>query len=70
MSQQGLNVPKKAYFGAKYAKKNYEREQNFWNTHIRKPMRHLVCIVLLVGHGTKWIIYGQYLAPNDQKSIF
>ena len=77
MSQQGLKVPKKAYFGAKTAvlgpntlKKNYVREQKFWNIHIRKPMRHLVRIVLLVGHGTKWIRYGQYLAQNDQKCIF
>ena len=34
----------------------FVREQKFWFTHIRKPLRHLVPIVLLVGHGTKWII--------------
>ena len=58
--RQGLYVPKKAYFGAKMAvlgpniltilTKRY-------GTHISVcSMRLLVRIVLLVGHGTKWII--------------
>ena len=33
----------------------FGREQKFWYPLIRKPLRHLVRIVLLVGLGIKWI---------------
>ena len=33
----------------------FGREQNLWYPHIRKPPRHLVRLVFLVGHGTKWV---------------
>ena len=33
----------------------FVREQKFWYPYIKKPLTHLVCIVLLVGHCTKWI---------------
>ena len=34
---------------------HFVREQKFWYPYIKKPLTHLVCIVLLVGHCTKWI---------------
>ena len=40
----------------------FEREQKLWYPHIWKPPRHIVCIVFLVGQGTKWAkkkIFGQ-----------
>ena len=38
---------KNGRFWAKYP--NYfVREKKFWYTHTRKPLRHLICIVLLV----------------------
>ena len=60
MSRKGLYVPKKAYFWEKWpfwAKyPNYfMKEQKFRYPLIRKPLRHIVCIVLSDGHGSKWI---------------
>ena len=33
----------------------FGKEQKFWYPIIRKPLKHLVLIVLLVGHGIEWI---------------
>ena len=60
MSQQGLCVQESTFWGKngrfQFKHPNYfVREQNFCYKHIRKLLRHLVRIVLLVKHGTKWI---------------
>ena len=47
----------------------FVREQKFWYTHIRKPLRHLIRIVLLVGHGAKWIKWAN-IRPKMTKNAY
>ena len=55
---------------------HFGREQKFWYPHFKKPPRHHVCIVFLVGDGTKWIRKTNIwpimpnLVPSYQRHLF
>ena len=80
LAQESISWGKNGRFWAKHP--NYfGREQKFWYPHIRKPPRHLVCIVIWSGmtsngsegpiFGPKWPkmhIFGQIWPFLGQKS--
>ena len=72
MDQKGQYLAQndqKSIFWGKYP--NYfGREQKFWYPHIRKPVRHLVRIVFLVGLGTKWIRKANIWPKITQNTYF
>ena len=52
-AKESIFWDKNGRFWAKHPN-NFVREEKFWYTHIRKPLRHLAHIHLLVRHETKW----------------
>ena len=52
-AKESIFWDKNGRFWAKHPN-NFVREEKFWYTHIRKPLRHLSHIHLLVRHETKW----------------
>ena len=68
-AKESIFLVKNGRFWAK--RPNYfVREQKFWHTHIRKPVRHLVRIVFLVGLGTKWIRKANIWPKITQNAYF